>query len=234
MKEQDNIVAFISVPEISKRIIRQTLPYRLSRQCLSKCRRIILQKRVIHQFQHWVKSARSINIIVGAGDVKFDNWFSTNRSTLDVTSPRDWQYFFEPESIDRILSEHCWEHLSEDEAEKANTNCFTFLKSGGRLRIAVPDGFHIDPDYIEYVRPGGKGLGSEDHKVLYNYKTAKKLLEHAGFKVEFLEYWDENGQFHFREWSSEDGHVRCSRIHDTRNQDGSLTYTSLILDAVKL
>lgn len=170
MKEQDNIVAFISVPEISQRIIRQTLP---------------------------------------------------------------WQYFFEPESIDRILSEHCWEHLSEDEAEKANTNCFTFLKSGGRLRIAVPDGFHIDPDYIEYVRPGGKGLGSEDHKVLYNYKTAKKLLEHAGFKVELLEYWDENGQFHFREWFSEDGHVRRSRIHDTRNQDGSLTYTSLILDAIK-
>ncbi len=185
------------------------------------------------KFQHWLKSAPSVNIIVGAGDIKFDDWFSTNIDILDVTSTHNWQCFFEPESIDRILSEHCWEHLSVGEAEKANANCFKFLKSRGRLRIAVPDGFHIDFAYIEKVRPGGIGLGSEDHKVLYNYKTAKKLLENAGFRVELLEYWDENGQFHLREWSSEDGHILRSKNNDGRNQQGKLTYTSLILDAVK-
>ncbi|MCP4613456.1 MAG: hypothetical protein GY845_32595 [Planctomycetes bacterium] len=186
------------------------------------------------KFQQWLKSAPSVNIIVGAGDIKFDNWFSTNIDVLDVTSTKNWQYFFEPESIHRILSEHCWEHLSLDEAEKANANCFKFLKPGGRLRIAVPDGFHKNLAYIENVQPGGIGLGSEDHKVLYNYKTAKKLLEHAGFNVELLEYWDENGQFHFREWSSEDGHIRRSKNNDDRNQEDPLSYTSLILDAVKL
>ena len=87
----------------------------------------------MRKFQHWLKSAPSINIIVGAGDIKFDDWFSTNIDILDVTSTHNWQCFFEPESIDRILSEHCWEHLSADEAEKATANCFKFLKSQGKL-----------------------------------------------------------------------------------------------------
>ena len=40
---------------------------------------------------------------------------------------------------------------------------------GGNFRIAVPDGFHTDPSYIENVKPGGTGEGSEDHKNLFNY-----------------------------------------------------------------
>jgi predicted SAM-dependent methyltransferase len=226
-------VALFSPPETCKKIIKQTIPYKLFHQCQLKCHRILLQKRAMRKFQHWRKTAPSVNIIVGAGDIKFEDWFSTNIDILDVTSTQNWQYFFEPGSIDRILSEHCWEHLSVDEAEKANANCYKFLKSGGRLRIAVPDGFHINLAYIEKVRPGGTGLGSEDHKVLYNYQTAKKPLEDAGFKVELLEYWDENGHFHFREWSLKDGHVLRSKNNDGRNQEGSLTYTSLILDAIK-
>jgi predicted SAM-dependent methyltransferase len=101
------------------------------------------------------------------------------------------------------------------------------------LRIAVPDGFHPDPDYIEYVRPGGTGAGADDHKVLYNYKLLSEQLRRAGFEVTLLEYWDENGDFHFRPWSSRDGYISRSRDHDERNQNGTLAYTSLIVDAIK-
>ena len=60
---------------------------------------------------------------------------------------------------------------------QVNANCYEFLRPGGRLRIAVPDGFHPEPGYIEYVRPGGTGIGADDHKVLYNYQSLRKLLE---------------------------------------------------------
>jgi predicted SAM-dependent methyltransferase len=131
------------------------------------------------------------------------------------------------------LAEHVWEHLSETESKKALTECYRYLKPSGMLRIAVPDGYHPDPSYIEYVRPGGKGVGSEDHKILCNYKLLTEKLKYSGFCVELLEYWDENGQFHFNDWAPEDGHVLRSKRFDPRNRNGALVYTSLIADAIK-
>lgn len=131
------------------------------------------------------------------------------------------------------MAEHVWEHLNERDTELANKNCFHYLKNGGVLRLAVPDGFNPSREYIEYVRPGGIGAGADDHKILYNYKIMKERLERVGFKVKPLEYWDENGVFHFTDWTDDAGHVRRSRRYDPRNQDGSLNYTSLIVDAVK-
>jgi len=55
--------------------------------------------------------------------------------------------------------------------DAANKNAFDFLRIGGTLRIAVPDGCHPDPNYIEHVRPGGTGAGADDHQFLYTYKT---------------------------------------------------------------
>jgi predicted SAM-dependent methyltransferase len=111
--------------------------------------------------------------------------------------------------------------------------CFTFLKSGGFLRIAVPDGFHPDKEYIECVKPGGFGAGADDHKILYNYKIMQASLEKAGFKVNFLEYWDENGKFQYKDWDPKTGMIHRSKRFDERNASGELKYTSLIVDAIK-
>ena len=107
------------------------------------------------------------------------------------------------------------------------------MAPGGTLRIAVPDGYHPDKDYIDWVKVGGNGFGADDHKILYNYYIMKTKLEKVGFKVELLEYWDENGVFHFTDWSSEAGFIRRSKNNDERNQSGKLKYTSLIVDAIK-
>ncbi len=172
-------------------------------------------------------------IIIGASATKYDGWIPTDEEWLDVTNQEDFLRYWRPQSRQVFLAEHVWEHLSEEEAKQANANCFIFLRSGGHLRIAVPDGFHPDPNYIESVRPGGTGAGADDHKILYNYKSLSKSLETVGFQVKLLEYWDETGEFHFKEWSSEDGNIVRSKRFDPRNQNGTLTYTSLILDAVK-
>jgi predicted SAM-dependent methyltransferase len=176
---------------------------------------------------------KKFNIGSANTDVGSD-WFSSDIDLLNITRKKDWTRLLFFSKLDNIMAEHVWEHLSDTDTILANKNCYNFLKKNGRIRLAVPDGFHIDKDYINYVRPGGNGAGADDHKILYNYRTMKEKLEHAGFHVELLEYWDENGKFHFIDWNDEAGRISRSRRYDERNQYGNLIYTSLIVDAVKL
>jgi predicted SAM-dependent methyltransferase len=180
-----------------------------------------------------VRSGGPLRITVGSGGICQPGWIITEREYLDLLCPRDWQAFFKENSISTILAEHVWEHLTLVEGFAAAVTCYNYLEPGGRLRIAVPDGFHPDPDYIELVRVGGSGVGAVDHKVLYNHDTLALLLARAGFEVQPLEYFDAAGIFHATDWSPADGLVRRSRRFDPRNHDGRLRYTSLIVDACK-
>lgn len=159
-------------------------------------------------------------------------WIPTEADFLNLLQPADWSRYFAGESIDAILAEHVWEHLDRRRGSTAAETCLRFLKPGGRLRLAVPDGNHPDPGYIDAVRPGGTGAGADDHKVLYTLDTLAPLLTDAGFEVEPLEYFDSEGRFHERPWDPADGLVRRSRRFDPRNRTG-LNYTSLIVDARK-
>ncbi len=176
---------------------------------------------------------KGIRIVVGAGGIKQKHWIVTDKSQIDVTERRSWLKFVAPDSVDAILAEHIWEHLTADEALMAAKNCREFLKPGGHIRIAVPDGYFPDTEYINQVKPLGLGSGSEDHKVLYTYKTLGGLYSSLGFDVRLLEYWDEKGIFHYSSWDPGDGMIQRSREFDPRNQKGELKYTSLILDAIK-
>ena len=180
-----------------------------------------------------LKESSIRKVVLGSAGIASTGWLATDIDSLNVVDRDSFSRLWEPDSIDIFLAEHVWEHLTQEEAQRANANCYEFLRPGGWLRIAVPDGFHPSPTYIEHVRPGGVGPGADDHKVLYTYRSLKERLEKQGFVVRLLEYWDEEGTFHFKEWSSEDGHVVRSRRYDPRNQDGSLTFTSLLVDAVK-
>jgi predicted SAM-dependent methyltransferase len=172
-------------------------------------------------------------IVIGSAGIAQPGWLATDKDTLDIVDRNSFLLHWKPDSIEALVAEHVWEHLSEDEAARADANCYEFLGPGGRLRIAVPDGLHPDPSYLEQVRPGGIGVGADDHRVLYDYRSLKAQLEKQGFQVHLLEYWDEHRQFHFENWSSEHGHIARSRRYDSRNQNGSLAYTSLIVDAIK-
>lgn len=177
-------------------------------------------------------------IVVGACDTQFDGWVSSDKKTLNLLAESDWVACFEPGSLNAILAEHVWEHLTPEEAGIAATYCFRFLKPGGYLRVAVPDGFHPDPGYIEWVRPEGSGPGADDHKVLYTYDTFRKVFTSAGFNVSMYEYYDEHGEFHGMDWNHEEGMIRRSRrfdedTFDRRKSGVSFAFTSIILDAIK-
>ncbi len=184
------------------------------------------------KYKNHVKRTQKLN--VGSGYTEFDeSWFSCDKNILDISKKNSWSKLLGNLKVENIFAEHVWEHLTEEEASAANENCYSFLRRKGKLRIAVPDGFHPSKEYIEYVKPNGNGIGSEDHKILYNYQTLSFKLQEVGFEVYLLEYWDEKGNFHSKNWDIKDGKVKRSKQFDERNKNGKLNYTSLIVDAVK-
>lgn len=179
------------------------------------------------------RTSRPLKIVVGSGDVPLPGWILTDIDQLDILVDRDWRRFFAPNSIHAIVAEHVWEHLTTQDGIAAARLCFRYLRAGGYLRIAVPDGLHPDPLYVDAVRPGGTGDGAKDHKVLYSVHTLQHLLTAAGFETRALEYFDEDGHFHATRWNPEDGMIHRSAHHDVRNTDEGLRYTSIIVDAFK-
>jgi predicted SAM-dependent methyltransferase len=126
-----------------------------------------------HDLREYVASQPNVRIIVGADGDRYEGWIATNKAVLDLLRDVDRAYYFDSNPVDAILSEHVWEHLDCRAAIVAAQNCFTYLKPGGYIRVAVPDGLHPDDDFIDRVKPSGWGTGSEDHHVLYTYRTLK-------------------------------------------------------------
>lgn len=188
----------------------------------------------IKQLRNLIQNAKEVNLVLGAGDVWYgENWIPTNIEEIDVACEEDWEFIVGKRKIDRVLCEHVWEHLSDRDTGLANVCVHRALKAGGNFRLAVPDGRKPDSEYINNVKPGGIGAGSDDHKVLYTYEIMKKRLERCGFSVDLLEYWNEDGEFIYKEWSEESGFISRSKLNDDRNKDGVLRYTSIIVDAIK-
>ncbi len=200
---------------------------------LFSARRRLGVYRDVRNLKKRIRDASTLRIVVGAGGLFDPGWIPTDVDVLDILDERHWQRLFRESSIDAILAEHVWEHLTADQGRAAAENCFHFLRPGGYLRAAVPDGYHPDPAYREWVRPGGSGAGADDHKLLYNHESFSRLFETAGFQVEPLEYFDAAGKFHAIDWDPARGKIERSRRFDERNRDGRLAYTSVIVDARK-
>ncbi len=174
-----------------------------------------------------------MKIVIGSSGIHDKAWVPSDIDFLNLLNEHDFSRFFQPGTIEMMVAEHVWEHLTLEESKIALKNCYTYLKPGGHLRIAVPDGNHSSQDYIEMVKPGGYGNGSHDHKVLYTISSLTEVLETAGFKVKGLEYFNENHEFIYTDWNPAGGRIRRSKRFDSRNTDSEMVYSSLIVDAIK-
>ncbi len=177
-----------------------------------------------------------MKIIIGAGETHFDGWISTQQEDLNVLNREDFEEIFEENSIDAMLAEHVWEHMTKEEGIIAAKNCYDFLIEGGYIRVAVPDGNFKNEWYQNMVKVGGPGPNDHPaytHKILYDYLTFIEVFEDAGFEVELLEYCDEDGIFHYKYWNEEDGKIGRSYRFDTRNNGNHLGMVSIIIDAKK-
>lgn len=83
------------------------------------------------------------------------------------------------------------------------------------------------------IGPGPVDHPAADHKIVYDYKLFADIFVDAGFDVDLLEYCDQNGRFHYNQWSFTDGKIYRSLLSDHRNSGDELGFVSIILDAKK-
>ena len=190
------------------------------------------QRRIGAEVDDALRKGRAVKIIIGAGDTRFPGWIATDIPAFNTTVAAHWQRLFPPRSIDRMLAEHVFEHLTPAQFGAFLRLAREFLSADGWIRIAVPDGNHPSADYIARVRPGGIGAGADDHKVLYTHESLTDAVATQGYNCDLLEHFDADGQFHMVAWNAEDGYISRSALNDSRNRDGQLRYTSLIVDCM--
>ena len=106
-----------------------------------------------------------MRLIIGAGETKINGWISTQENELNIVDYNNWKQLFKESSIELILAEHVWEHLSFEDGVQAASNCYKFLKPGGKIRCAVPDKNFNNDWYQNMVQVGGPG--PKDHPALY-------------------------------------------------------------------
>lgn len=178
-----------------------------------------------------------LKVVIGAGEYNNNpGWMQTQETDLNLLNRKNWEEKFVPHSLEAILAEHVWEHLTFEEGTEAARTCYEFLKPGGYIRCAVPDGFFQNEDYQKGVQVGGPGPKDHpaaSHQIVHNYKTICSMFEAAGFEVTLLEYCDETGAFHYKEWDEKQGFIYRSKRFDHRNKDGDFGFVSLIVDAKK-
>lgn len=178
-----------------------------------------------------------MRVMIGAGEQRWDGWVPTQQAELDLLDPATFAAYFGSDRADAFLCEHVWEHLTEDEGQRAAGLVYRYLKPGGVLRVAVPDGHHPDPAYLALVAVNGPGP-AHDHRVLYTEGTLTPVFAQAGFEVRPLEWWDADHTFHHADWKVQDGPIYRSRRLDRRNEAwregrGAPGFTSVILDCVR-
>jgi predicted SAM-dependent methyltransferase len=137
-----------------------------------------------------------LRIAIGVAAEREDGWRPFAEHELDATSEADWSRTFEPGTIDNIVAEHVWEHMTWTQARTAALLCHRFLRPGGRLRLAVPDNLHASAYVVDAVSATGSKAAEHNHIVDYNHELMRKLLEGCGFAVDPLDWWDRAGVFH--------------------------------------
>ena len=186
-----------------------------------------------------VSRGGSLKIIVGAAETWQEGWYTTNEDWLDITSAENWRTVFKGKRIiTHVLAEHVFEHLTHDECRIALTHINGHMNKGGRIRVAVPDGYHPDSDYLRHVGIGGIGDDAADHRQLLTVDTLSALMTEAGFRPHYIEGYDSDGRLVQNEYSAEDGFIYRSRANETpesRKQWGFVDAdTSLIVDGIKM
>ena len=214
-----------------KRILKLFLP-QFIRQWL-----VAIRKRIRYTARKYILKAEirkntPVKIIVGAAETHQQGWFSTNEQWLDITNEDQWYSFFgNRQLISCIVAEHVFEHLTQAGTLAALESMKKRLVPGGRIRIAVPDGYNPEPEYIRHVSIGGIGDDASDHKQLFNIDSLSKLMIEAGLTVQHIEGYTKDGELITNEWHSDDGFIRRSRQNKSEESwNFPDAATSLILD----
>lgn len=145
---------------------------------------------------------KKIQLYLGSGKRNIPGFVHID---LDDYSHLDYRHdisklpMFSSNSVDLIYTSHSFEYFDRQEGEKVLREWHRILKSGGILRIAVPNFEAIVRVYLKYKkdldhkgilgplfgRMGIKVKGKDKtiyHKTAYDFNSLKKVLQSVGFK----------------------------------------------------
>ncbi len=223
---------------VAKNLLKTLLPVGL-RQRLRLAQKSVVYFSRRQGIRIPVAASQPIKIIVGAAMTHQAGWYATNEQWLDITRGTHWQRVFHGKAlVTHVLAEHVFEHLTPDETRSTLRNMAKHMVPGGRVRIAVPDGYHPDPSYIRHVGIAGIGADAEDHKQLLNSDSLRQYLEEAGFQATLQEGYQSDGVLVQTALQGEHGLVVRSRSN-ARTMAGRAGWafidadTSLVVDGCR-
>lgn len=198
----------------------------------SKLRRNLWILRERRKMKAAIKRAQktgALKLNIGSGTVEIPGWINLDLPFFDLRNDKLWRSFFNGLQFDRIVMEHVLEHLTQQEVETALSLARKHMGPQSVIRIAVPDKNHPNPKYIEYVKPGGTGAGSHDHKSFWNLNDFEQLCVRLDLQVFPLEHYDSSGQLKMTELDEANGPIfrtarRANKNHPIED------YSSLIVD----
>jgi SAM-dependent methyltransferase len=118
-----------------------------------------------------------------------DRYISQLKKHCFVHHKLEYGLPFPDGSVDYLYSSHVLEHFYPDVAEHILRAAFRVLKTGGRIRICVPDLHHAFELYeqgskeraLNFFFASSKAGSFHQHRYMYDYELLSALLKKIGF-----------------------------------------------------
>lgn len=196
---------------------------------------ILGRKKIKAKINNAHKNKLTIKIVLGASHIlaEEEGWINTDLPHFDITKEGDWLKIMGANKADNFLAEHVFEHLTLQQNKIVIGLIYKYLKPKGTLRFAVPDGYHSDENYINYVKPNGIGPGCDDHKLLWTIDLIMETFGNSNFEIIPREYYNKEGILFSSQLSLNSGFIHRTVTNPNKQNWELNNYSSLIVDFIK-
>jgi predicted SAM-dependent methyltransferase len=171
------------------------------------------RNRTLDAFKMKLQSeSPALYLNIGAGEMRLANWLTIGlEPSADLRADLRWKLPIETDSVDAVYMSYVLEHFAPGEdLDNVLSEIYRILRSGGQVRIAVPDvekwlrayvekdeaffaeakriWSHWSPDMprlitmLQYLGWMGPHSPLDAHKAGYDFETLAQQLQSAGFK----------------------------------------------------
>jgi len=151
---------------------------------------------------------------LGAGMVSIPNFTNIDTRELpgiDIVASADRLDMFGDNSVDLIYASHCLEHFPRRDTQRVLQEWRRVLKSGGTLRLSVPD-FSAVVEVYTLTRNmalvlghlvGGQEYPGNTHFMVFDFAYLSTLLSEVGFRC--IRKWDWRQTIHrkYDDWAQD-------------------------------